>query len=113
MGGNDRALLAAIDGVADRNAAELLKGTKLYAPAADVPVSTQDRLIGLEARLEDGSIYGCITAVANYGAGDIIEIKLAGGKSEMLPLNKNFVMNIAIDKGFITVVPPEYVEGKK
>ena len=114
-GGNEKAFIAAIEGVADRNAAELLKGTGLFAPASALPEKPQGEyypheLIGLEARLADGTPYGRVVQFYNFGAGDIIEIELAGGKTEMLPLAEEFVQ---VEQDFVTVFPPDYVEEEK
>jgi 16S rRNA processing protein RimM len=102
--------IASIFGVSDRNASEKLKGIELYAPSNVVPKSLSDRILGLEAKLADGSVYGKVSDVYNFGAGDIVEIIKNNGQSEMLPLNKNFV---EIRDKYVVVHPPEYVEGEK
>jgi 16S rRNA processing protein RimM len=117
-GGNEKAFIASVEGIADRNAAEMLKGTELYAPVEALPKDNPDdyyaeELIGLEARVASGTPYGRITQCYNFGAGDIIEIALANGKTEMLPLGKPFVNEISPERGYVIVSPPEYVEGKE
>ena len=76
-------LLARIDGVADRNAAEALKGTELYIDRDALPQPDEDEfyhtdLIGLPALLADGSAYGTVRALHEFGAGDMIEIAIGG-----------------------------------
>ena len=39
----------------------------------------------------------------NFGAGDILEIRLKSGRSEMLPFNKGYVPEINLDEGYIIV----------
>ncbi len=114
QGMKDDLLIVSIDGVADRNAAESLRGTTLHAPA---PASTDDadgwtyaELIGLKARLPDGTPYGTVSGVYNFGAGDIFDIALAAGGSEMLPLRDEFVGDIDVVGGFVVVMPPDYLE---
>lgn len=111
-------LIAAIDGVTDRNAAEALKGTELYVATSALPAAPDGSvyyrdLIGLEARLESGVKYGEIVTVQNFGAGDIIEIKKLDGSLEMLPFNNNFVGDVDTKKGFAVIFPPAYVEVDK
>lgn len=116
-GGNPPVFIADVAGISDRNAAELLKNTALYVDAAELPEKADNEwyhaeLVGLEARTPDGKTYGKVTGIFNFGAGDIIELKLADGSSEMLPFNNAFIGDIHADKGYLNVTPPEYVEGE-
>ncbi len=106
-------LIAVIDGITDRNAAELLKNTELYIPASALPAPAEGEyyhsdLIGLEARLESGKKYGIITAIDNFGAGDILEITATNDETIMLPLDEPWVSEIDLEKGFVVVIPAEY-----
>ena len=61
-------LLARIDGVADRTAAEALRGVELYVERGRLPAPEADEfyhadLIGLPARATDGSEIGTVTAL--------------------------------------------------
>jgi len=111
QGVKDKQLIASIDGITDRNEAELLKGVELFAPASDE--TSQYSLIGLEARLTDGNVYGRVTGVHNFGAGDILDLELDNQKTEMLPLRDEFVGGIHVDEGYLVVFPPDYVEAKE
>ena len=77
--------VARLAGVADRNAAEKLTNIKLYVPRDRLPPIEDDDtfyhadLIGLAAVTPDGAALGTVTAVHNFGAGDIIEIAPADG----------------------------------
>jgi 16S rRNA processing protein RimM len=70
-----------LEGVNDRNAAEKLNGVELYVDRALLPDTDDDDdfyhadLIGLKARLVDGSEIGEVMAVPNFGAGDLLEIR--------------------------------------
>ncbi len=108
------AIIAKIEGVNDRNSAELLKGTELFVPASSLPIPDDgefyhSQLIGLEVRLENGKKIGKTTAIHNYGAGDIVEITMDSGDLEMLPLAEPWVDEINIDQGFIVVELAEYL----
>ncbi|GIS05671.1 MAG: hypothetical protein CM15mP109_04270 [Candidatus Dadabacteria bacterium] len=44
---------------------------------------------------------GEIEAIYNFGAGDVIEIKLISGKIEMIPFTKDFVIDVKINSKLI------------
>ena len=117
-GGNEKAYVASINGIQDRNEAELLRNTELFADASELPKKSSTEyyytdLKGLEARTENGKVYGRVINVYNFGAGDIIEIERGDGEQEMLPFRAPFVGDVHTDKGYLVVTPPEYVEGEK
>lgn len=114
-------LLAAIEGVADRDAAEALAGTELYLERSALPaLEDEDEfyysdLIGLDALDQEGRSLGRVKAVHNYGAGDLLEIAGApgGGGREgalLLPFTKAVVPEIDLAGGRLVVVPPGEVE---
>lgn len=99
-----------IEGCDDRNMAESLKGTELYASRSALPDLKEEEfyhadLIGLKVKDKKSSeIIGRVNALYNFGANDIIEIKVnATGKLEMLPFNKQYVPEINIKDGFIII----------
>lgn len=111
-------LIVSIEGIDDRNASELLKGTELFAPAPALKAAktnewTYAELTGLEARLGNGKMYGKIVGVYNFGAGDIIEIQLPDTTTEMLPFKDEFVGAVHVERGFLVVSPPDYVEAEE
>ena len=104
-------LLARIDGIGDRDAAEALKGTELHVDRGTLPQTEADEfyhtdLIGLPAVLTDGTAYGTVRALHEFGAGDMIEFILDGGGVSVLPFTRSVVPEIDLDGGRITVVPP-------
>ncbi len=105
-------ILAEVEGVADRNAAEALRGVRLYVERGRFPRLGANQfyhtdLIGLAAESADGAALGRVRAVDNYGAGDVIEIALAGGGSAVLPFNRRTVPVVDLAAGRIVVDPPE------
>jgi 16S rRNA processing protein RimM len=68
----------------------------------------------MEARLETGAKFGEIIAFHNFGAGDLIEVRLAaGGKTELVPFNEINVPSVDIAAGRIVIEPfPLAEEGK-
>ncbi|MGQ0677679.1 MAG: ribosome maturation factor RimM, partial [Rhodospirillales bacterium] len=95
----------------DRDAAEALRGVRLYAERALFPALRENEfyhadLIGLSAEAADGAVLGRVSAVDNYGAGDVIELELAGGGSAVLPFNRQAVPAVDLAGGRIVVDPP-------
>lgn len=111
--------MCAIDGVNDRNAAEALKGTKLYIPASALPELDEDDfyvkdLIGLTALSTDGITLGKIKDVTNFGEHDALEItfihtgteELAVPQNEYILFTKQNVPELSLAAGTITVDVP-------
>lgn len=106
-------VIARIEGVGDRNAAEKLNGVSLYVDR-DVLPETEDEdefyhtdLIGLEARREDGTVIGTVSALPNFGAGDLIEVRdPRSGDTFLYPFTKAVVPDINLDDGYVTIVVP-------
>ena len=106
-------LLAAIEGVTDRTAAEALAGTDLYLPRDKLPKLEDGKiyyadLIGLAALTPAGQRLGHIVALHNYGAGDLIEIKPDDGDSFLVVFTEDIAQGLDRDAGSITLErPPE------
>ena len=77
--------------VADRTAAEGLRGTELTVARAELPPLDDGEyyhadLLGLPAVSSDGIALGRVVAIDNFGAGDVIEIERPDGKRFMVPM---------------------------
>ncbi|MCJ8157839.1 ribosome maturation factor RimM [Sphingomonas sp. LaA6.9] len=77
--------------IADRTAAERMRGTELTVPREALPPLAEGEyyhadLIGLPAVSTDGEALGTVVAVENFGAGDVIEIERPTGKRFMVPM---------------------------
>ena len=90
--------MARLKGIADRNAAETLRNTDLFVPRDRLPpIEEADTfyhadLVGLAAVGDDGAALGTVTAIHNFGAGDLIEISAAaGGEALLLPFTERRV----------------------
>jgi 16S rRNA processing protein RimM len=110
-------VVARIDGIADRTAAEALRGLRLYVPRAALPTTLADEyyrvdLIGLRAELADGSPFGRVIDVQNYGAGDVLEIERPDGATELLPFADRTVPVVDLAAGRVVVDPPIPVEAR-
>ena len=94
----------------DRNAAEKLNGVELYVDRDKLPPTEDDDdfyhadLIGLEARLADGTVIGEVTAIPNFGAGDLIEVRDArSGDTYLYPFTKAVVPEVRIADGYLVI----------
>lgn len=96
-------------GVNDRNAAEALTGTELFVDRSALPKDMDEGefyhadLIGLSVKDEAGETVGKVTAVQNFGGGDILEIQHAGRKGVLIPFTKAAVPEVDLVAGFIRV----------
>jgi 16S rRNA processing protein RimM len=109
--------VARLEGVADRDAAEKLTNIRLFVSRDRLPPIDEDEtyyhadLVGLAAVTPDGAPLGTVTAILNFGAGDLVEIKPeGGGDALMVPFTDAAVPEIDIKARRIVVVPPEVVE---
>jgi 16S rRNA processing protein RimM len=109
-----KGVVARVAGVADRNGAEALKGTALYASRERLPEAADGEyyyadLAGLRADNEAGSRIGTVVAVQNYGAGDLLEVRLDGqSATELIPFTDAFVPVVDIAAGRVVVVMPAF-----
>jgi 16S rRNA processing protein RimM len=108
------AVLARIEGVADRNAAEALRGLKLYIERERLPATAESEwyeadLIGLAAVGKDGRDWGKVKAFHDFGAGLTMEVTggTASRDSLMLPFNDEVVPEVDLEGGKVIVNPPE------
>ncbi len=96
--------------VADRTAAERLRGTELTVPRDALPPLAEGEyyhadLIGLPAVSTAGEDLGRVVAVENFGAGDVLEIERPDGKRFMVPMTAEAVpewgKRVVVDAGFV------------
>ena len=94
--------------IVDRNAAESLKGQRLYVPRAALPAPEAGEfyhadLIGLRAEAPSGNPLGTVRGVHNFGAGDVIEIEFADGTTEFIAFSDANVPAVDIAEGRIVI----------
>ena len=100
-------VLARIDGVADRTAAEGLRGLRFYVERSALPDAGEREwyeadLVGLPAVGKDGRNWGKVVAFHEFGAGPVMEVS-AG---LMLPFTDEVVPEIDVEGGKVVVDPP-------
>jgi 16S rRNA processing protein RimM len=102
-------------GLTKREAAEALRNVNLYVerdqlPAADDGEFYHADLIGLAAVTSSGEALGEVAAIHNFGAGDIVELRLENGNTAMLAFDETTVPQVDIAGGRIVVQLPAETE---
>jgi 16S rRNA processing protein RimM len=105
--------VAQLSGVGDRDTAEKLTNLKLYVPRHRLPPVEEAEtfyhadLVGLAAVTPDGEPLGTVTAIHNFGAGDLVEIaRHDGGEPLLLPFTDAAVPEVDLAARRIVVAPP-------
>lgn len=105
-------LIARIAGIDDRNAAEALKGHKLFVPRSAFPPPDDDEfyhadLVGMRAELADGEhqreTVGTVAAVHDFGGGDVIEVETGRGVTIMVPFTRDTVPEVHVAQGRLVI----------
>jgi 16S rRNA processing protein RimM len=103
--------VAMFAGIGDRDAAEKLANLKLYVRRERLPALAETDefyhadLIGLAVVNKAGEPLGTVLAIHNFGAGDLIEVRLNGGKTELVPFNERNVPRVDVAAGRIVIEP--------
>ncbi|MDG4575290.1 MAG: ribosome maturation factor RimM [Defluviicoccus sp.] len=115
VGHGSGGVIARIDGIADRTAAEAVKGIELFVDRAALPAPAEDEfyfadLIGLMAERADeqdeaARPIGRVDAVHDFGAGAVLEIALAQGGVAMVPFTREAVPAVDLARGRLLIAP--------
>ena len=106
-------LLVVVDGVEDRDGAELLRGTLLLAPEADLPPTGDPdefydhELEGLAVFTADGTRIGVIAEVLHGGGSDLLLVHREGGGEVLVPFVSQIVPEVDVRAGRVVIDPPE------
>lgn len=120
VGGEERRLLdvrdggklavARFEGVADRSAAEALRGRLVEIDRAALPPLEEGEyyhadLVGLPCFDREGEPVGKVVAVENFGAGDLLEVELDDGRRSLIPFRQGIADlqggRILLDRDFL------------
>ena len=102
--------IARFAGIADRTAAEGLRGQLITMPRAALPPLEEGEyyhadLLGLPCATASGEPLGTVVAVENFGAGDIIEIEKPDGRRFMVPFRDGIADltdgRVVVDSAFL------------
>ena len=108
-------IVARLKGVADRNAAEALRGLKLHIQRDALPEPEEDEfyladLIGLTVETAAGELLGKVKSVHDFGAGDLLEIQPKAGASWWLPFTREAAPEVRLGEGKLIAAPPAVIE---
>ncbi|MFD1746350.1 ribosome maturation factor RimM [Rhizobium helianthi] len=99
-------------GVNDRNAAEALNGLELFIDRDNLPDDELEEdefyyadLEGLEAVDAEGTSYGTVSGVFDFGAGDLLELKGPGRRPALIPFSEAAVLEIDLENGRLLIDP--------
>jgi 16S rRNA processing protein RimM len=104
--------IASMVGIADKDAADRLRGDKIYVSRDTLPKTRkgefyQADLVGLTAVDVDGKNYGKIMDIHDHGAGVFLEIGVTKKDSFMLPFKDAFVPTVDLKAGRVIIEVPE------
>ena len=97
------------NGITDRSMAEGLRGQTLSVERAALPELDETQtyhadLIGLGVQDTGGQQLGIVVGLHDFGAGEIVEISLAGSSTtELYPFYKPFLVDLDIQEGKIVL----------
>ena len=102
--------IARFEGIGDRSAAEGLRGHLVEVDRSELPPLEEGEyyhadLIGLPCVDREGEPVGTVVAVENYGAGDLLEVELEGGRRSLIPYREGIA---DLEDGRI-VLDPEFL----
>lgn len=109
------AIIARAKEVATREAAEALRGLRLFITRESLPPPEEDEfyladLIGLGVETPEGEPMGKVKSVQDFGAGDLLEIQPPAGASWWLPFTRENVPEVKIAEGKVIAIRPEETE---
>lgn len=98
-----------------REAAQALAGTRLFVDRARLPDPEEgefylDDLVGLTARDETGAALGAVSAIYNFGAGDVLEIKGGPSGPLLVPFTRIAIPAVDLSAGVLTVAAAALAE---
>ena len=101
------AVLAVLEGVTTREAAEALRGLEICVPREAFPQTDVDEwyivdLVGLSARREDGTVIGEVLDVVQYPTIDCLRVRASDGVREV-PMIEPYFLMADVAGGFVTL----------
>jgi 16S rRNA processing protein RimM len=106
-------LLLRLEGVADRDAAEALRGSLFVIDAEDLPpIDEPDtfydhQLEGLLVRTTEGRDIGTVAEVLHTAGGELLAVDRAHGGELLVPFVTAIVTSVSLDTGIVEIDPPE------
>ena len=104
-------VVARIEGVDDRDAAEALRGTRLFVPRDALPAPDPDEfyfddLVGLPVETVAGDALGKVLSVQDFGSGAMLEVGKNRGATILVPFTHDVLPVVDLAAGLIAIDPP-------
>ena len=101
-------LVALLDGIGDRTAAEALRGLYFGALKKDLPATSENEfywadLIGLSVVNQVGEVLGTVTGLIETGANDVLTVQDATGEERLVPFVDQVVISVSHQESIIRV----------
>ena len=101
-----KGLVARLQGIDDRDAAEALIGASIGYPAEAMPEAGPgeyywSQLVGLEVRNRQGEDFGTVSRLFETGANDVMVVK--GERERLIPFTGDAVAEVDLEQGCIIV----------
>jgi 16S rRNA processing protein RimM len=114
-GKSEDVVLARVEGVQDRDAAQALHGVRIYVARSALPAPEAEEfyhadLIGLTVEDAAGQRLGTVRGVENHGAGDVLAVERPDGQELLLPFTRAAVPVIDLAGKRLVAAPPDEVE---
>ncbi len=106
-------LLMRLSGVADRDAADALRGTVFVVDSADLPpIEDPDefydhQLEGMAISTTAGLPVGTVTEVLHTAAGELLAVRDGDGHEVLVPFVSAIVVSVSVADRAIVIDPPE------
>jgi len=106
-------LLVRLAGVADRDAADALRGSVFVVDSEDLPpIDEPDtyydhQLEGLDVRTTTGHQVGVVAEVLHTAAGELLAVRRGDGGEALVPFVSAIVTSVSLDDRVIEIDPPE------
>jgi 16S rRNA processing protein RimM len=106
-------LLVRLAGVANRDAADALRGSVFVIDSAELPpIGEPDtyydhQLEGLRVRTSAGHEIGTVTEVLHTAGGELLAVERAGAPELLVPFVSAIVTSVSLQDGVVDIDPPD------
>lgn len=114
-GKHKKYLLTCVKGIDNREEAKNISNNELWVDRVVLPEIDEDEyyiedLKGLKAQDKKGVVIGKIIHVFDFGSAPVIEIKPDSGSSFYLPFTEDYVIDVDMLQGIMTIDPKEWLD---
>jgi 16S rRNA processing protein RimM len=106
-------LLVRLDGVADRDGADALRGALFIVDSAELPpIDDPDefydhQLEGLAVRTVEGVPVGTVIEVLHTPGAELLSVRTEAGDEVLVPFVSEIVTSVSVEAGLVEIDPPE------